>query len=82
MQMFCSIAGIGKSETVLEEMADHDITPHYSSPDNEHAYCEDLWRHRNSKYFLDDCDKLATCQNHVPTSPRWPTDRNGWSSFR
>lgn len=33
LQMFCSIAGLGKTETVLEEMASHNIEPHYCSPD-------------------------------------------------
>jgi len=59
LQMFCSVAGIGKTETVLEEMADHNIPPHYSSPTTPEGFCQDLWQHRDSSYFLDDCDRLA-----------------------
>ena len=33
LQMFCSDAGLGKSETVLETFADNKLKPHYSSPD-------------------------------------------------
>ncbi len=59
LQMFCSIAGLGKTETVLEVFSENDLTPHYSSPTSAEGLCQDLWLHRDAPYFLDDCDRLA-----------------------
>jgi hypothetical protein len=59
LQMFCSIPGLGKTETVLEVFSENGLTPHYSSPTSAEGLCQDLWRHRDAPYFLDDCDRLA-----------------------
>src|SRR5690348_4579791 len=59
LQMFCSIAGLGKTETVLEVFAEHNHEPHYCSPTSPEGYCRDLWQHKNKPYFLDDSDRLA-----------------------
>jgi hypothetical protein len=59
LQMFCSVPGLGKSETVLEVLAQNKIKPHYSSPDSIQGFCADLWRNKDTVYFLDDCDILA-----------------------
>jgi hypothetical protein len=59
LKMFCSDPGLGKTETVLQMMKKHAVEPHYSSPTSPNAFCYDLWKHRNSTYFLDDVDILA-----------------------
>jgi hypothetical protein len=59
LQMFCSLPGIGKTETVLEVFAEYNLEPHYSSPSNPTEFCYDLWLHKDRPYFLDDCDRLA-----------------------
>jgi hypothetical protein len=59
LQMFCSIPGLGKTETTLEVFAEHNFEPHYCSPTTPAGYCRDLWKYRHLPYFLDDCDTLA-----------------------
>jgi hypothetical protein len=59
MQMFCSLPGLGKTETVLKVFKEFNLPPHYCSPLSAGTFCTDLWQHRNRPYFLDDCDILA-----------------------
>lgn len=59
MQMFCSDPGLGKTETVLDVLARNNQDAHYCSPDTVQGLCQDLWMHRDTTYFIDDCKKLA-----------------------
>jgi hypothetical protein len=59
LQMFCSPPGFGKTDTVLEVLARHGRDPHYCSPDKVQGFCQELWTHRNTTYFIDDCNTLA-----------------------
>jgi hypothetical protein len=66
LQMFCSVAGMGKTEAIRRVMKKLGIEPHYASPSTAIGLCMDLWQHRNGAYFTDDCDTLArslACSN-------------------
>jgi len=59
MQMFGSIAGLGKSETVAQVLTKLELDYVYGNPNTVPGFCDLLWKAKNRGLLIDDSEGLV-----------------------